>query len=64
MARIKTRGNHVGRPHGSKSSELKLTGKDKQIRKMLIQKISMTKIAEKLGVSRTTLRSFLRDRGE
>ena len=63
MARIKTQGNHVGRPHGSKSSELKLTGKDKQIRKMLIQKISKTKIAEKLGVCRTTLRRFLRSQG-
>ena len=62
MARIKAQGDHVGRPHGAKSSELKLTGKDKQIRKMLIQKKSKTKIAEKLGVSRTTLRSFLRNR--
>jgi len=61
MARIKAQGDHVGRPHGAKSSELKLTGKDKQIRKMLIQKKSKTKMAEKLGVSRTTLRSFLRN---
>lgn len=61
LARIKAQGNHVGRPHGAKSNELKLTGKDKQIRRMLTQRVSKTRMAEKLGVSRATLRRFLQD---
>lgn len=59
MARIKAQGNHVGRPHGAKSSELKLTGKDEQIREMLTQRVSKTRIAETLGVDRSTLKRFL-----
>jgi len=62
LTRIKAQGYHVGRPYGAKSSELKLTGKDEQIRKMLTERKSNTKIAEKLGVSRATLRRFLRNR--
>ncbi|MDR2728159.1 MAG: master DNA invertase Mpi family serine-type recombinase [Chitinispirillales bacterium] len=61
MARIKAQGTNLGRPRGAKSSELKLTGKYEQIRKMLTQRVSKTKMAAKLGVSRTTLRRFLRD---
>jgi len=62
MARIKAHGDHVGRPHGAKSSELKLTGKDKQIRGMLTERVSKTRIAEKFGVNRSTLRRFLRNK--
>jgi len=59
LVRIKAQGTRLGRPHGAKSRELKLTGKDRQIREMLTQRKSKTKIAEKLGVSRATLRRFL-----
>ena len=63
MARMKAQGDHVGRPHGAKSSEIKLTGKDEQIREMLAERVSKKEIAEKFGVDRSTLRRFLRNCG-
>jgi len=60
MARIKAQGDHVGRPYGAKSSEIKLTGKNEQIRKMLTERISKRRISKKFGVSCSTLRRFLR----
>jgi len=61
MARIKAQGDHVGRPRGAKSSEIKLTGKYEQIREMLAERVPKKEIAEKFGVDRSTLRRFLRD---
>jgi len=59
LARMKSEGIHVGRPHGAKSKEIKLTGKEEQIKKMLSKRIPKVKIAKKLGVHRSTLRRFL-----
>ena len=59
LARIKSEGIRLGRPCGSKSKELKLTGKNIRIKKLLEQKIPKNKIAEKLGVHRSTLRRYI-----
>jgi len=59
LARMKSEGIHVGRPRGAKSKKVKLTGKGAQIKKLLMQKVPKIKIAEKLGVHRSTLRLFL-----
>ena len=61
LARMKSEGIHVGRPRGAKSKEIKLTGKEDVIRKMLKKKTSKVKIARKLGVHRSTLRRFLQE---
>jgi DNA invertase Pin-like site-specific DNA recombinase len=59
LARLKVEGVHVGRPRGSKSKNIKLSGKALQIEKMLEQGVSKIKIAKRLGVHRSTLRRFL-----
>jgi DNA invertase Pin-like site-specific DNA recombinase len=59
LARMKSEGIHIGRPRGAKSKEIKLTGKENDIRKLLSQKTSKIKIAKQFGVHRSTLRRFL-----
>jgi DNA invertase Pin-like site-specific DNA recombinase len=59
IARMKAEGVHVGRPHGAKSMEMKLTGKGEQITYLLKQNVPKAKIAKKLGVHRSTLKRFL-----
>jgi DNA invertase Pin-like site-specific DNA recombinase len=61
LARMKSEGIHIGRPRGAKSKEIKLTGKEDEIRRLLSQKISKIKIAKQLGVHRSTLRRFLQE---
>jgi DNA invertase Pin-like site-specific DNA recombinase len=59
LARMKAEGGHVGRPHGTKSMGMKLTGKGEQITRLLKRNVPKTEIAKKLGVHRSTLRRFL-----
>lgn len=61
LARMKSEGFHIGRPKGSRSKEVKLTGKEKQINKLLLQKVPQVEIARRMGVHRSTLRRFIRD---
>jgi DNA invertase Pin-like site-specific DNA recombinase len=61
LARMKSEGIHVGRPRGAKSKEIKLTGKEEQIEKLLKKKVPKVEIAKKLGVHRSTLRRFLQE---
>ena len=60
LARKKAEGVFIGRPKGSLSKKVKLTGKEKEIVKYITQGISQRKISEKLGVSRGTLRRFIK----
>lgn len=60
LARKRGEGMKLGRPKGNRSMQLKLTGKESQIRKMVIERYSMKEISEKFGVNRQTLRDFLR----
>lgn len=59
LARVKAEGKVLGRPKGAKSSKVKLTGHENQIRIMLSKNIPKTKIAKKLKVDRNTLHTFI-----
>ncbi|MDD4556482.1 MAG: master DNA invertase Mpi family serine-type recombinase [Alphaproteobacteria bacterium] len=59
LAARRAAGQILGRPFGSKSSYLKLTGKEKIVQKMLSRGESKTAIAKKLHVNRETLTSFI-----
>jgi len=61
LARAISEGKHIGRPKGSKNKTLKLTGKEKIIRKSLKDGLSKRKIAKMLGVHRFTLYRFCRN---
>ena len=60
LARKKAEGVILGRPIGSKSSTLKLTGKEEEIRKLLKKKISYSGIGRILGAHRLTVSSFIK----
>ena len=61
LARRKSEGIILGRPRGSKSSYLKLTGKEKEIGKLLDKKVSFSAIARILGVHRFTVSNFVKE---
>ena len=59
LARKKAEGVILGRPKGSKSKRVKLTGKENEIKELLDKKISKSAIGRILGVHRLTVSSFL-----
>ena len=61
LARKKAEGVILGRPVGSKSSTLKLTGKEEEIKKLLKKKISYSGIGRILGAHRLTVSSFVKE---
>ncbi|MBE6301893.1 MAG: master DNA invertase Mpi family serine-type recombinase [Parabacteroides distasonis] len=61
LARKKEAGNPIGRPKGRKNNQLKLVRNEEEIRQMIDKNYSMNEIAEKMGVSRQTLRDFLKE---
>jgi len=61
LARKKAEGVILGRPVGSKSATLKLTGKEEEIKKLLKKKISYSGIGRILGAHRLTVSSFVKD---
>jgi DNA invertase Pin-like site-specific DNA recombinase len=62
LARKKSEGKRLGRPKGKLSTVTKLTGKDDLIREYLEKKIPQAVIARLLGVSRLTVRHYIRTR--
>jgi DNA invertase Pin-like site-specific DNA recombinase len=60
LARKRAEGVILGRPFGSKSSVLKLTGKEKEIKELLDKKISKSAIGRILGVHRLTVADFMK----
>lgn len=60
LARKKAEGVILGRPVGSKSKNLKLTGKEKQIKRLLKQRVSKSAIGRILKVHRLTVSSFIK----
>lgn len=60
LARKKAEGIFIGRPKGSLSKKVKLTGKEKDILKYIKQGMSQREISEKLGVSKGTVNRFIR----
>lgn len=61
LARKKAEGVILGRPIGRKSTTLKLTGKEDEIKKLLENKISYSAIGRILGVHRLTVSSFAKN---
>ena len=62
LARKRSEGIALGRPTGSKSGLLKLSGHEAEIQSLLDGNISKSAIARKFGVCRQTLISFLKNR--
>ena len=61
LARKRSEGVVLGRPKGSKSKKLKLSGKEKIISNMLNKNLPYKKIAKSLGVHRSTLSTFIKE---
>jgi DNA invertase Pin-like site-specific DNA recombinase len=59
LARLKAEGVILGRPKGSKSKKLKLSGREAEIKKLLEKKISKSAIGRMLGVHRLTVTDFI-----
>lgn len=62
LARKKAEGIILGRPKGSKSSVLKLSGKEDEIQKLLDKNISYSAIGRILGVHRLTVSTFVKEK--
>jgi DNA invertase Pin-like site-specific DNA recombinase len=58
LARKRSEGFVLGRPHGSKSASLKLSGHEAEIQALLGEKVSKSAIARRFGVCRKTVISF------
>jgi DNA invertase Pin-like site-specific DNA recombinase len=62
LARKKAEGVTLGRPAGRKLKNVKLTGFEEQIRELLSKNISKSAIGRILGVHRSTVDIFLKER--
>ena len=62
LARRRSEGVVLGRPYGSKSSHVKLSGHEEEIRIMLEKDTSKSAIGRIFGVNRMTVDSFLKNR--
>jgi putative DNA-invertase from lambdoid prophage Rac len=62
LARKKSEGMPLGRPIGSQNKEVKLTGKEEDIKKLLDKQVSVSAIARILDVNRLTVRNFIKTR--
>jgi len=60
LARKKSEGVKLGRPPGSKSRRLKLSGHEMEIQALLDAKVSKTEIARRFGVTRKTVGIFVK----
>ena len=60
MERIRSQGVVLGRPKGAKNRKYRLSGQEEHIKKLQLSGISMEKIAEALGVSRSTINRHLK----
>ena len=62
LARKKAEGVILGRPKGRKSNNLKLTGKEEEIKRLLSKRISVSAISRLLNVHRLTVSSFIKEK--
>ncbi|MCL2763162.1 MAG: master DNA invertase Mpi family serine-type recombinase [Treponema sp.] len=60
LARRRAEGVVLGRPRGSKSTRLKLSGKEAEIQALLDAQVSKSAIARRYGVCRKTVISFIK----
>jgi DNA invertase Pin-like site-specific DNA recombinase len=62
LARRRAEGVQLGRPKGSKSEKLKLTGKEEELKSLLSKKISYSAIGRIMGVHRLTVSAFAKSK--
>jgi len=62
LARRRSEGKILGRPHGAKSAKVKLSGFEKEIRALLARQFSKSAIGRIYGVNRITVDTFLKER--
>jgi DNA invertase Pin-like site-specific DNA recombinase len=62
LARKRAEGVILGRPKGSKSAKVKLSGHEETIRTLLERKVSKCEIARRFGVNRMTVDAFIKNR--
>jgi len=62
LAKRRADGVILGRPHGSRSKIVKLSGHEEEIQELLANKISKSAISRIFGVNRMTVDAFLKDR--
>ena len=62
LARKKSEGKKLGRPKGSLSKEIKLSGKESEIKELLDKKVSLSAISRIYGVHRITVKNFVDSR--
>jgi len=62
LARKKSEGKVLGRPNGRKSSYVKLTGHEHEIKNLMDKHISKSAIGRIFGVNRMTVDSFVKER--
>lgn len=62
LARKKAEGVILGRPKGRKSTKVKLTGKELEIKKLLDKKVSKSAIGRILNVHRLTVSKFIEEK--
>lgn len=62
LTRKRSEGIVLGRPRGSKSSRVKLSGHEQEIRALLEKSTSKSAIGRMFGVTRMTVASFLKER--
>ena len=63
LARKRAEGVVLGRPKGSKSSKVKLSGQENVIRVLLEQKVSKCEIGRIFRVNRMTVNTFIKNQG-
>jgi DNA invertase Pin-like site-specific DNA recombinase len=61
LARKRSEGIILGRPNGKKSSHVKLTGREQEIRALLSRQFSKSAISRIYGVNRITVNTFLKE---
>lgn len=61
LARKRAEGVILGRPKGSKSKKVKLTGREKEIKNLLDKNVSYSAIGRILGVHRLTVSKFVKE---
>lgn len=62
LARKRAEGTTLGRPKGRLSDNVKLSGKEDEIRQMIDDNVSKSEIARRYGVDRMTVDRFIRTR--
>jgi len=62
LARKKAEGVILGRPLGRRSTNLKLTGQEDEIKRLLNKKVSVSAIGRLLGVHRLTVSAFIKEK--